>query len=211
MTEAKEKKVIYVDIEKCTGCKACMIACAIEHSRSKNLFQAIFESPVPQPRINVEAARWYSVPLMCMHCEKSPCIQACPTAALYRTFEGLVLVCEEYCVGCRVCILACPFGVLKLDQTRGIIFKCDLCMERLKKGLNPACVEACRTKALAYGELEDMMKEVRRKRALDATTSVGVPFEKGGVVVKKIEDAEVAGQISVIGPHEVRKIERKTL
>lgn len=186
-----------------------MVACAVEHSGSKNLFLSIFEKPAPQPRINVDAVAEWSVPMLCMHCEKAPCIEACPTVAIYKTADGLVLIREEYCIGCKVCVLACPFGVLKVNRAKGVTFKCDLCSERLKGGLNPACVEACssRTGAIKYTYLEDSMKEVRRERARDLLAGRKIP-EKGIVAVKEFKMIKESKLTRIIKPSDVKKMER---
>ncbi len=157
--------VIYIDIEKCLGCLSCYLACATEHSLTKSVYTSFRETPVPLSRIRLVSALGYSVPIRCMHCEKPPCVEVCPTEALYKSPEGTVLLQEEACIGCRGCILACPYGAVSLDLGRKVIAKCDFCVERLKKGLPPACVEACPTKALKYGRVEEALLELRERKA----------------------------------------------
>ena len=191
---ADQNKVLHVSVERCMGCKACEIACAVEHSFSKDLFTAIFEKPHPMPRVSVEAAAEYAVSIQCRHCERSPCVEACPTNALYRTAEGIVNLKEELCIGCKACIIACPFGAIRFDWDHRVIVKCDLCADRLSKGLQPACVEACPTKALKYGYLEDILKEIRKEAATAATKGLVVGPGQGIVVVKRLEKpGQVAG------------------
>jgi carbon-monoxide dehydrogenase iron sulfur subunit len=164
--------VIYIDIEKCLGCLSCYLACATEHSLTKNIYTSFRETPVPLPRIRVVPALGYNVPIRCKHCEKPPCVNVCPSEALYKSPEGAVLLREEACIGCKGCILACPYGAVSLDLGRKVIAKCDFCAERLRKGLPPACVEACPTKALKYGRVEDALLELRERKAREFATGL---------------------------------------
>lgn len=175
------EEIIYVDIERCVGCLSCYIACAVEHSLTKNLYTAIYEIPGPLPRIKVVPALNYNVPIRCTHCEKPPCIEICPTEALIKTPEGPVLLRKEACIGCKGCILACPYGAITLSVAEKTISKCDFCVDRTRKGLLPACVEACPTKALRYGKVEDVLREVHERKAREfATGLTGAP---GGTMV----------------------------
>ena len=152
---------IFIDMERCQGCKSCEIACAVEHSKSKSLFQAVLEEPRPQTRVKVEPVGHLAAPLQCCHCEDAPCVTVCPTKALEKQgVEGPVLVREELCIGCKWCILVCPFGVIGLSREGKAIIKCDLCFERED---GPACVEACPTKALRFITVAELNKETRRK------------------------------------------------
>jgi len=155
-------KEVFINIERCTACKSCEIACAVEHSSSRNLFTAIFEAPAPKKRVYVEKAFSFSYPARCMHCADAPCIVACPTGAMSRDKEfGSVLVNEDRCMGCWMCAMVCPFGAILSDTDKKVAMKCDLCRLRLKDGKVPACVEACPTRALTFGEPEDLSKEKR--------------------------------------------------
>ena len=91
---------------------------------------------------------------------------ACPTGALYRDGEsGPVLVAKERCIGCKMCVQACPFGVIVMGPDGKGVLKCDQCVERLSKGQDPACVEACPTKALVFADEQEASREKRRKTA----------------------------------------------
>ena len=158
--------LIYVDPERCVGCRSCEIACAVEHSSSKELFQAVFEDPTPRPRTKVVPAAGVYVPMRCMHCDPAPCVEACPTGAMQRTEEGFVISDLEKCIGCRTCLLACPFGHPAYDFRRKVV-KCDHCVDRFRAGLPPACVEACPTGALRYGRAEDILDREKIRRAAD--------------------------------------------
>ncbi|RMD59271.1 MAG: 4Fe-4S dicluster domain-containing protein [Nitrospirae bacterium] len=159
-------KGIFININRCTGCKSCEIACAVTHSKNKDLFSAITEFPPPRKRVYVEPVDSYAFASRCMHCKDAPCIIACPNGAMHKDEErGFVLVNEEKCMGCMMCAMVCPFGAITLDLYRGKASKCDFCIERMEVGKEPACVEACPTGALQYGELEELVRQKRRSIA----------------------------------------------
>ncbi len=167
-----KNKGIIVDIEKCLACKSCEIACAVAHSKSKVLQEAIQELPQPQRRVTVLAAGEFAVPLQCRHCEDAPCITVCPTAAIHRQeTEGPVLIEQDKCIGCKYCLVVCPFGVIELSRDGKVMVKCDLCFERAKAGQVPACVEACPTKALQLGSEKDLAAGKRQRAAQDLVSS----------------------------------------
>ena len=159
------RKAIVVNVDHCLGCRSCQIACAVAHSRSKTLVGALAEEPRPMPRVTVEAVEGLAVPLQCRHCEDAPCMTVCPTEAIHRpTPDGPVLIEQERCIGCRLCLVACPFGVMALSRDGRAMIKCDLCVDRLAEGALPACVEACPVHALEYREVDEVAA-VRRKAA----------------------------------------------
>ena len=167
MAEARNKRV-EVRPERCVGCRSCELACAVAHSKTKELLAAIHEDPPPKTRVQVEAAGEYCVPLACRHCEEAPCVAVCPTHAMKRD-EPLspVAVHDELCIGCRACAYVCPFGVISLGGTGHPILKCDLCGERQGAGLEPACVNACPTGALRFVAMDQMTAERRKAAAAD--------------------------------------------
>ncbi|MBU2567893.1 MAG: 4Fe-4S binding protein [Elusimicrobia bacterium] len=174
-----KKGIIEINPERCLACKSCEIACAVAHSGTKNLELSIKEIPLPEKRVQVEQADVMSksgqgfflkmaAPLQCRHCEDAPCVKICPTKALTKTHqEEPVLLDNKLCIGCKWCILVCPFGVIKMDRTGGAIIKCDLCIERLKQNELPACVVSCPTKAIKFRTLEETAKEKRKKFLVD--------------------------------------------
>ena len=167
---------IGIDIEKCIGCGMCAKSCKSENNVPKEPFY--FRSWVEQytikndGEINVvspnggidgfvqtvadaDIFKTFFVPKMCNHCAKSPCTQVCPVGATFESPEGIALVDEKYCIGCRYCIQACPYGCRYLHPETHVVDKCTLCYHRITKGLNPACVEVCPTHARIYGDLND--------------------------------------------------------
>ena len=170
-------KRIVADPNKCLACRACEIACALAHAGTDDLAEAIRQGA--KPRIYVEAAGSFAVPLQCRHCEDAPCVRVCPSGALSRpSRESPVLVDREKCIGCAFCVEVCPFGVIRLarvgleDVSRDgeVVIKCDLCIQRQAEGLKPACVSACPVGALAFEEVEENAKKLRAKTAAAAVT-----------------------------------------
>jgi carbon-monoxide dehydrogenase iron sulfur subunit len=140
-------KKIYVREEVCIGCRLCEIFCIVQNSKSKKIIK-VFKSefPRPLPRIMVEEKGPVSFALQCRHCDDAPCIDACITGAM-STERGVVVCDESRCVGCWMCIMVCPYGVIKRDLTSGkLASKCNLC-SNLEV---PACVSHCPNGALTY-------------------------------------------------------------
>lgn len=172
-------KEIFIDIRRCTACKACEIACAVEHSVSKDLLSAVFEQPSPQKRVHVEAAYAFAYPVRCQHCGDAPCIAACPNGAMGRDeVTGAVVVDESRCQGCFMCAMVCSFGAISANPVRRVAVKCDLCSDRQRLGEGPACVEACPTHALQFGDEEDLVKEKRLAAAARVAKAVSEASEQ---------------------------------
>ena len=128
-------KAIVVNIEKCLACKSCELACALVHSKSKVFEEAVTESPAPQSMVAVEPAGEFGIPMQCRHCTDAPCVSICPTAAMHRhEVNSPVLIDKDKCIGCRDCIMVCPFGVIDISRDGRAVVKCDLCIERTKAG-----------------------------------------------------------------------------
>ena len=106
------------------------------------------------------------VPIACNHCEEAACILACPTGAAHRKVEnGPVFIDKNKCIGCKMCIQACPFGVITLNAEGKSALKCDLCIERQAKGEDPACVSACPTGSLSFSSDDEVGQGKRKKVA----------------------------------------------
>ncbi|HUX03110.1 MAG: 4Fe-4S dicluster domain-containing protein [Phycisphaerae bacterium] len=168
MVKAKAKskssgRMIVCRIERCLGCRSCELACAVEHSASKNLLGALGEETAPQRRVRVEASGGRACAIQCQHCEDAPCIAVCPSGAINQRDEGgPVLIDAERCIGCKFCVVACPFGAIEMSRDGRAVVKCDLCIERTEAGQAPACVSACPTKALVFITVEDYNKRKRQ-------------------------------------------------
>jgi carbon-monoxide dehydrogenase iron sulfur subunit len=152
-TGGSHVKRIYALEEFCIGCRLCEVHCIVAHSRSKDLVKAFKEeNPRPLARIKVMECRPVTFALQCRFCEEPLCVQACLTGAMHMNEEtGMVEWDEAKCVGCRTCVIYCPYGAIRPEKSQAkgrIISKCDMCAET---GL-PACVAACPNGALYYGE-----------------------------------------------------------
>lgn len=158
-------KRIYVLKDKCNGCMNCVVACQKAHAGSE--FYAPIRDTEPS-RIHIQVVEKSPVPLVCHHCEEPACVKACPTGAM-RKDEATGIVSNEWdptkCVGCWMCVMACPYGVIspKEDGDRKVAVKCDLCRNRES---GPACVEACPHGAIVYLE-EEEFAEYERQRAAE--------------------------------------------
>ena len=157
-------KVIVVDEQRCLACKSCVLECAMAHTEARSLVEAIQSDNRPQPRIHVEAMEQFGMPMQCRHCEDAPCMEVCPKDAISRLSEtGPVILDQDQCIGCRLCLRACPFGVIDMSRDQKAVVKCDLCIDRTSAGEDPACVSACPTGALKFVELDDALRDQRKK------------------------------------------------
>lgn len=111
---------------------------------------------------DVKVEKAFFVPKMCNHCAHPACVQVCPVGATYRTEDGVVLIDEDYCIGCRYCVQACPYGARYFNEEKGTADKCTWCYHRITKGLLPACVEVCPTEARIFGDLNDKESPVSK-------------------------------------------------
>lgn len=174
-------KTVFVNPERCIGCRQCEFACAVEHSASRDPVLASWEDPPAKPRIHVETGSWLnsSFPSKCRHCDPAPCQQACPTGAIFRDPEhDLVLLDGDKCIACAMCAMVCPFDAVtfhaqaRIAPPRLVATKCDGCVLRLGRGEEPACVEVCKVDALVFGELNELVAEDRARRSVAVLTTL---------------------------------------
>lgn len=160
----KDKKgvKIFCDIRKCLGCKACELSCAVEHSKGKELLNAIMERPAPKKRRKVSNSSDKIMSFGCQHCDDAPCVTACMSGAMYKDpVTGQTKHDKDKCVGCWMCIMVCPFSAIIRDVTdKKIVVKCDLCPDRE----DYACVVACPTNALFAGTPEEFKKKLEEAK-----------------------------------------------
>jgi len=166
-------KMITIDEQRCLACKACVIECALAHSAAGSLAKALENGEPLQARVHVEAVGQFGMPLQCRHCTDAPCVAVCPAEAVSRRSQDApVLLDEDRCIGCGLCMLVCPFGVIDMSRTGKGVVKCDLCIARTAMGEPPACVSACPTGALKYEEIEQWLAR-RRKQAAEGLRAAG--------------------------------------
>ncbi len=161
--------LVKVNTEICVACSRCVQACTLEHSESKDMFEAINEFPRPRPRVKLHEIAGACVPTECRHCEAAACVLVCPTGAMQKLGQGgPVIVDDTLCIGCRSCVLTCPYGVPEAYLQGEQITKCDMCVHRLREDRIPACAEACPTGALEFTTVvdEEEPKEYRPWRNL---------------------------------------------
>jgi len=150
-------KVLLSDPQKCTGCGLCRMACSLSH-------EGVCSPQRSRVRVIELSDDGHYLPLACQHCDDAPCLASCPKKAIYRDSD-LVRTVIDYnlCVGCRMCVHACPFGAMGFDEDRGRPFKCDLC------GGDPLCVDFCEPMALTFVDATMLQYARVRKSALKLT------------------------------------------
>jgi len=132
------KKILVIDSEKCTGCRKCELVCSVYHTGNSD----------PQ-RSRIKIIKWdhvgFYLPVSCQNCDHASCAEVCPSGACRKDEKlEVAVINSKRCIGCKSCVLACPFGVPTFDKVEGISVKCDYC------GGNPQCVPACKAGALSF-------------------------------------------------------------
>ncbi len=148
-----------IDLRRCIGCHACTIACKAEH-----------DIPIGVNRCWVKTVekgtfpdtRRFFFPVLCNQCDDAPCVRICPTGALYKRRDGIVDLNGAACIGCRACMVACPYDQLFIDPNTRTAEKCNFCANRVENRLLPACVSVCPTECRIFGDLEDPSGDLSR-------------------------------------------------
>ena len=180
--DAGKRWGLLIDVRACEeGCTACIDACASEngwkgHNNPETDAQWIRKVMLTNRATGKKA----EMPMMCQHCEEPPCVDVCPTGASFKRKDGIVLVDKHICIGCRYCMMACPFKARSFvhepttnqkshaPRGQGTVESCTLCVHRVDKGGIPACAEVCAakgTKAIIFGDLNDPNSEIAQRLA----------------------------------------------
>jgi formate dehydrogenase iron-sulfur subunit len=190
------EKVKLYDATKCTGCRGCQLACKQWNTlpAKQTYNHGSYQNP-PDLQPNTwmlmrfqeisngnGGVKWIFRKDACMHCTDAACVKVCPSGALFYTKYGTVGLDSEKCIGCKECVFSCPFEVPRYDPETDKIAKCDMCYSRLDNDLEPACVKACPTGALQFGDKDKMLKiAYKRVEELGGTHLVYVLPEKASV------------------------------
>ena len=152
---------IVVDLDRCIGCHGCEIACKNENNIALGEYwnKVVERGPFGEyPDLEM-----YFLPTMCQQCQDAPCVNVCPTGASYRDADGMVLVDKEKCIGCKYCMMACPYGVRSWNAAESVVEKCTLCAHLSKNGELPMCVRTCSAGARFYGDIDDPSSDASRQ------------------------------------------------
>lgn len=154
----------YFDSSRCSGCKTCQVACKDKNNlevgiRWRRVYEAGTGGWTKQGNAWVNNIKAYNMSISCNHCEKPICVDVCPTKAMNKNKDGIVRIDEKKCIGCKYCRWACPYGAPQYDEKKGIMGKCDFCIDYLEQGRNPSCVDSCPMRVLDFGELSEMKKK----------------------------------------------------
>jgi Fe-S-cluster-containing dehydrogenase component len=154
------RNCLIIDCDNCIGCHSCELACKTEN----DVALGEYWNRVPQvgPFGTFPDLEQYWLPVQCQQCEDAPCIKVCPTGASYRNEDGMVLVDKEKCIGCKYCMMACPYGVRSWNPQEHVVEKCTMCQHLTSKGELPHCVKVCSVQCRFYGDLDDPDSDVSK-------------------------------------------------
>lgn len=163
----------YFDSTACTGCKACQLACKDKNDLpvANNYRHVVLYGGggwTPQGKFMfANHVFTYALSVSCNHCTKPICQEVCPVSAITKRDDGVVLIDQARCIGCRYCEWSCPYGAPQFDEAKGVMTKCDFCVDLLANGEKPACVDGCVMRCLDYGDLEELRQKYGNIQAVE--------------------------------------------
>lgn len=155
-----ERLEFYIDPSRCIGCQACVQACSeCDTHKGHSMIHLEFVN---------RAYTTQTVPVVCMHCNSPTCAEVCPADAIKKSGDGVVQTARKpRCIACNNCVLACPFGVPKMNSEAELMMKCDMCYDRTSEGKKPMCASVCPSQALFFGTREEIEKLRPRSRPVN--------------------------------------------
>lgn len=156
-----KRLAFYFDSSNCSGCKTCQVACKDKNDLELGvLWRRVYEVTGGDWKQRGQA--WlpdiyaYNISLSCNHCEDPICLKNCPAKAINKREDGIVIIDQQKCMGCKYCAWVCPYGAPQYDAIKGVMGKCDLCVDYIDEGKNPSCVDACPMRTLEFGDFDDL-------------------------------------------------------
>jgi len=187
------QKVLLIDLDSCIRCHACEIACRQEHGLTYETKSRWCRVITVGPRSIQQELHMDFIPTICFQCDDPICAYFCPVDAISKREDGMVVIDEKACTGCKLCVYGCPYGSIFFDETKGITGKCNLCMSRIHHGIEPTCVQHCIGGALQYvtqEELKDITSGEHLLR-MGLVYYVSSKWKLRNEKVNKLEDREV--------------------
>jgi anaerobic dimethyl sulfoxide reductase subunit B (iron-sulfur subunit) len=192
MGRLPNKPAFCLDSQICTGCKTCIVACIDKNDLDPGVrWRRVVEytggewTPMTDGTFKQNVYSYY-ISVSCNHCAEPICVEACPTTAMHQDDNGIVMVDQSKCIGCKYCQWACPYSAPQYEAALGLMSKCNFCVDEIKTGAPPACVAACPTRALSYGEYDEML-------------NTSVPQ----LATAPLPDENLTSPVSVFKPHKL--------
>ena len=164
------RNIIDIDLDSCIGCHSCAVVCKQENNVGLGTFYNKVLTVGPSG--TYPDLEMYYLPVACQHCENPECVKVCPTEASHVAEDGSIQIDKEKCIGCKYCMMACPYGVRSWSPSEHVVEKCTLCGQLTSVGEEPKCVAACCASARFYGDLDDPNSDASKALAAAGADSV---------------------------------------